>query len=89
MTAAAVPPTSSALALPSRFWADLTTRDFASFDEAASRWIAEAGEYTLRAGTSSRNLPLTATFTIAGEIDGGAVTKALAPQLPINRLTRK
>jgi len=67
----------------------LTTRDIASFDEAASRWIAEAGEYTLRAGNSSRNLPLSATFTIAGEIDGGAVTKAVAPQAPFNRLTRK
>ena len=34
MTAAAVPPTSSAPALTSRFWADLTTRDFAALQSA-------------------------------------------------------
>jgi len=67
----------------------LTTRDLASFDEERSMWVAEAGTYTLRAGNSSRNLPLSTTFTVTGERDGGKVNKALAPQSPINRLSRK
>lgn len=67
----------------------IETRDFASFDEVRQGWIAEAGEYTLKAGNSSRNLPLSATFTIGQELDGGKVTKALTPQVPINRLSRR
>lgn len=67
----------------------IETRDFAAFDEAISGWVAEAGMYTLRAGNSSRNLPLSASFTIGKDIDGGKVIKALAPQVPISRLSHR
>ncbi len=41
----------------------LTPRDFASFDEAASAWVAEAGTYTIKAGASSEDIRQTATVT--------------------------
>jgi beta-glucosidase len=41
----------------------LTPRDLASFDEASSSWVAEAGTYTVRIGASSEDLRQTATFT--------------------------
>jgi len=41
----------------------LTPRDFASFDEAASAWVAEAGTYTVKVGASSEDIRQTATIT--------------------------
>ncbi len=41
----------------------LTPRDLASFDEASSSWVAEAGTYTVRIGASSEDIRQTATFT--------------------------
>jgi beta-glucosidase len=43
----------------------LSARDLASFDEAASAWVTEAGTYTVRAGASSADIRGTATFTRA------------------------
>jgi beta-glucosidase len=40
----------------------LTGRDLASFDEAASSWVAEAGTYTVKLGASSADIRQTATF---------------------------
>ena len=34
-------------------------RDLASFDEANSQWLVEAGEYTFSIGTSSRDIKAT------------------------------
>ncbi len=41
----------------------LAPRDLASFDEASSSWVAEAGTYTVRIGASSADIRRTATFT--------------------------
>jgi beta-glucosidase len=41
----------------------LGARDLASFDEASSSWVAEAGTYTVRIGASSADIRRTATFT--------------------------
>lgn len=67
----------------------LQTKDFASFDEATSSWIAEAGNYTLKVGASSANIKQTAEFKIAKELNAGKVSKALAPQVEFTKLTAK
>jgi len=65
------------------------TKDFASFDEATSSWIAEAGNYNLKIGASSTAIKQTASFKIAKELNAGKVTKALAPSREINKLVSK
>jgi beta-glucosidase len=40
----------------------------AYFDSAKHAWVAEAGEYTILVGDSSRNLPLKATYKLAETI---------------------
>jgi len=45
----------------------LTGRDLASFDEASSSWLAEAGTYTVKIGASSEDIRQTATFVKARE----------------------
>ena len=62
------------------------TKDFASFDEATSSWIAEAGNYNLKVGASSTAIKQMANFKIAKELNAGKVTKALAPSREINKL---
>jgi len=64
----------------------IATKDFASFDEATSSWIAEAGNYTLKIGASSLAIKQTSSFKIAKELNAGKVTKALVPTREINRL---
>ncbi len=63
--------------------------DLASFDESTSSWIIEPGEYALKVGASSAKIEQTGTFTVDNEINAGTVSKALAPQENIDRLTRK
>ncbi len=67
----------------------IETRDFASFNEATSTWIAEAGTYNLKIGASSLAIKQTATFKIAKELEAGKVTKALSPTREINKLVSK
>ena len=67
----------------------IETKDFASFDETSSSWIAEIGKYTLKAGASSLNIKQTANFNIARELSAGKVTKALTPSREINKLVSK
>lgn len=67
----------------------IETKDFASFDEATSSWIAEAGNYTLNVGASSLNIKQTANFKIAKDMNAGKVTKALTPSREINKLVAK
>jgi beta-glucosidase len=67
----------------------IETKDFASFDEATSSWIAEAGDYALKVGASSLNIKQTANFKIAKELNAGKVTKALFPSREINKLVSK
>jgi beta-glucosidase len=67
----------------------MEAKDFASFDEPSSSWIAEAGNYALKVGASSLNIKQTASFKIAKELNAGKVTKALAPSREINKLVSK
>jgi len=45
---------------------DLQEKDFAAWDARRGRWTVESGAYEVRAGTSSRNLPLRQTVMIEG-----------------------
>jgi beta-glucosidase len=67
----------------------IESKDFASFDEASSSWIAEAGVYSLKIGSSSLAIKQTGTFKIAGELSAGKVSKSLVPTREINRLVAK
>ncbi len=67
----------------------IETKDFASFDEANSSWIAEAGKYKLKVGASSLAIKQSASFKLAKDVDGGKVSKALTPSREINKLVSK
>ena len=62
--------------------------DLASFDPSSSSWIAEAGTYTVKVGTSSTNIKKTATFDVMKEILVEKVNKVLTPQVKINELQK-
>ena len=62
----------------------IPVRDLASFDEAGSQWLTEAGTYTFCIGTSSRDIAATAQLKIAEYTE--KTTNALAPQQPLNLL---
>jgi beta-glucosidase len=63
--------------------------DLASFDTAQSSWVAEAGKYTLKIGTSSEEIKLSATFSLNKEIVVEKVHKALTPEVQIDELKNK
>lgn len=64
------------------------TKDFASFDEATSSWIAEAGNYGLKVGASSMIIKQSSGFKIAKELSAGKVSKALTPSVEINKIIK-
>ena len=59
-------------------------RDLASFDEANSQWLTEAGTYTFRFGFSSRDIK--ASLPVALKEYTEKTTNALAPQQQLNLL---
>jgi beta-glucosidase len=59
-------------------------RDLASFDEAQSQWLTEAGTYTFRIGSSSRDIHATLSAKIAAYTE--PVSNALAPTQPLHLL---
>ena len=61
---------------------NLLLRDLASFDEAGSQWLTEAGTYTFRFGFSSRDIK--ATLPLALKEYTEKTTNALAPQEKLN-----
>ena len=62
----------------------IPVRDLASFDEAGSQWLAEAGQYTFRIGASSRDIRQTVTAKVAQYTE--KVSNALAPKVKLNLL---
>ena len=62
----------------------VAVRDLASFDEAGSQWLAEAGPYVFAVGSSSRNLPVSATLKLGTYTE--PVNNAMAPQQSLNLL---
>jgi beta-glucosidase len=60
----------------------IPVRDLASFDEAGSQWLTEAGTYTFRIGFSSRDIK--ASLPLALKEYTEKTTNALAPQEQLN-----
>ncbi len=66
----------------------LSASDLASFDTNSSSWIADAGKYTLKVGSSSLNIKQTATFNLAKEIVTEKDKKELPEQVDITELKK-
>lgn len=62
----------------------IPVRDLASFDEAGSQWLTEAGTYTFRIGFSSRDIK--ASLSLALKEYTEKTTNALAPKQKLNLL---
>ena len=62
----------------------IPVRMLASFDEAGSQWLTEAGTYTFCIGTSSRDIAATAQLKLAEYTE--KTSQALAPQQKLNLL---
>ena len=62
----------------------IPVRMLASFDEAGSQWLTEAGAYSFRIGTSSRDIRCTATAKLGQYTE--KVSNALAPKVKLNLL---
>ena len=63
----------------------ISPADLASFDTKTSSWIADAGNYTARIGTSQKTV-LSTTFKLAKDVVVEKVNKVLVPKEPINEL---
>ncbi|MFN8290818.1 MAG: glycoside hydrolase family 3 C-terminal domain-containing protein [Chitinophagaceae bacterium] len=61
----------------------ITPGQLASFHSAASAWIADAGNYTFRAGASSTDIRQTAACTLSRDMITERVNKVLLPQVTI------
>ena len=59
-------------------------RNLASFDEAHSQWLAEAGQYTFRIGSSSRDIQATAVAKLTEYTE--KVNNVMAPRQTLNLL---
>jgi beta-glucosidase len=68
---------------------ELDKRSLASFDTNTSSWIAEAGNYTVKVGASSKDIRQSATFSLPAELMVKQESKALQPQETINELKNK
>ncbi len=64
----------------------LTAADLTSFYTDRESWIADAGKYTVKAGASSTDIRLKASFNLPNEIIVEKVNKALAPKTNISEL---
>jgi beta-glucosidase len=62
----------------------IPVRDLASFDEAGSQWLTEAGTYTFRIGNSSRDIQATVTAKVTEYTE--KVNNVMAPQQLLNLL---
>ncbi|WPU94909.1 glycoside hydrolase family 3 C-terminal domain-containing protein [Mucilaginibacter sabulilitoris] len=63
--------------------------DLASFYTSKESWIADAGKYEVKIGSSSRTIAEAASFKLAKDITVEKVNKALVPEQAINELKLK
>jgi beta-glucosidase len=66
----------------------LNEYDLASYNTAETAWIADAGKYTIKIGTSSTNIKQTATFILQKNVVTEKCNKVLVPQVSINELKK-
>ncbi len=64
----------------------LAAADLASFYTDKESWIADAGNYIVKAGASSEDIRLSATFNLPNDIVVEKVNKVLTPKVEINEL---
>lgn len=64
----------------------LRPADLASYDPQRSAWITEAGSYTLKVGTSSRDIRQTASFSVPKEVVVEKGHKVLQPDIDFPEL---
>jgi beta-glucosidase len=67
---------------------DIDASLLASFDEASTSWITEAGDYTVKVGASSKDIKAKATFSVANDITVQQVSKAMVPQKDFEKMHR-
>jgi beta-glucosidase len=67
---------------------ELTAKDIASFDTQSTSWMAEAGKYIVKVGTSSEKILQTSSFSVPKDIMVEKCNKVLAPQIPISELKK-
>jgi beta-glucosidase len=64
----------------------LDGHSLASFSEAESSWIADAGSYTVKVGASSKDIRQSAVFNLGKSLVVKKETNSLAPKVKINEL---
>jgi len=67
----------------------ISARDLASFNTGQSAWIADAGQYQVKVGSSSEDIKLTRPFILAKTLVVEKVNKALSSPTAIAELKRK
>ncbi|HEY4323048.1 MAG TPA: glycoside hydrolase family 3 C-terminal domain-containing protein [Mucilaginibacter sp.] len=67
----------------------LRSSDLASFYTDRSAWIADAGEYRVKVGSSSRSIDGTASFKLANAIVTEQTHTSLTPEVAIDELKNK
>ena len=63
-------------------------KDLASFDTNSTSWVAEAGKYIVKIGSSSLNIKQTGSFQLAKELVVEKCNKVLVPNIQINELKK-
>jgi beta-glucosidase len=64
----------------------INSHNLASFDPKLSTWVAEAGNYKVKVGASSKDIKLEAGFTLAKELPVQKESTSLLPKVTINEL---
>jgi len=64
----------------------LDTKSLASFDTKSSAWVADAGKYTVKIGSSSVNISQTAAFELGKYMIVDKESAALSPKVEIKEL---
>ena len=67
----------------------LTTADLASYYTDRNSWVADAGEYKVNIGTSSREIAKTETFKLAKEIVVEKTHDSMKPEVAIDEMINK
>jgi beta-glucosidase len=67
----------------------INPRDLASFNTENSSWVADAGKYYIKVGSSSKDIGLIDSFVLASDIKVKTDSKALSPSRQINELHGK
>lgn len=65
---------------------EVTKDDLASFIPGISAWKADSGSYTVKLGSSSKEIRLTGSFILASDITVKKESQSLLPQVKINEL---